>query len=120
MEMIDGKPVNVDVAKRDFKYYIFDWDDNILHMPTRIHMEKLGEDGIWRPTSVSTGTFALVRSDEEHYRMPLVGGREAAFRDFQDEPKIQMRGFAVGNPVTEDSNPVGKVFPFFIVCLVES
>ena len=84
--VIDGKRANLGVAARDFKYYIFDWDDNILHMPTRIYMEKLGEDGKWRPTSVSTGTFALVRSDEAHYRLPLVGGREAAFRDFQDEP----------------------------------
>ena len=87
--VIDGKRANLGVAARDFKYYIFDWDDNILHMPTRIHMEKLGDDGTWRPTSVSTGTFALVRSDEAHYRLPLVGGREAAFRDFQDEPDAE-------------------------------
>ena len=87
--VIDGRRANLGVAARDFKYYIFDWDDNILHMPTRIHMEKLDEDGTWRPTSVSTGTFALVRSDEAHYRMPLVGGREAAFRDFQDEPDAE-------------------------------
>ncbi len=86
MEVIDGKNVNVEVAGRDFKYYIFDWDDNILHMPTRIYLEHRGDDGVWRPTSVSTGTFALVRSDTEHYRMPSEGGREAAFRDFQDPP----------------------------------
>ena len=86
MEIIDGKQVNVDVAKRDFKYYIFDWDDNILHMPTRIYLEKLSRDGVWRPVSVSTSTFALVRTDTAHYRMPRNGGREAAFRDFQDAP----------------------------------
>ena len=86
MEIIDGKPVNVEVAKRDFKYYIFDWDDNLLHMPTRIYLEKLSCDGVWRPVSVSTSTFALVRTDTEHYRMPRNGGRDAAFRDFQDAP----------------------------------
>ena len=37
--VIDGRRANLGVAARDFKYYIFDWDDNILHMPTRIHME---------------------------------------------------------------------------------
>ena len=26
--------VNESVATRDLKYYIFDWDDIILHMPT--------------------------------------------------------------------------------------
>ena len=41
--IIDGRRANLGVAARDFKYYIFDWDDNILHMPTRIHMEKLGD-----------------------------------------------------------------------------
>jgi len=86
LALIDGKEVNLDVAKRDFKYYIFDWDDNILHMPTRIHLEKRGADGVWRPVSVSTGTYALVRTDADHYRVPSDGGREAAFRDFQDVP----------------------------------
>ena len=46
MDIIDGKNVNLEVAGRDFKYYIFDWDDNILHMPTRIYLEHLGADGV--------------------------------------------------------------------------
>ena len=47
------------------KAYSFDWDDNILVMPTRIHLEynvnsndisDLGSEGntIWVPVSVST------------------------------------------------------------------
>lgn len=77
--------VNEEVANRDFKYYIFDWDDNILHMPTKIRMEHRGEDGVWRPVDVSTSTFALVRADEEHYRAPP-GGWAEAFRNFEDSP----------------------------------
>ncbi|MBQ6137506.1 MAG: hypothetical protein IJI73_09070 [Kiritimatiellae bacterium] len=77
--------VNEEVANRDFKYYIFDWDDNILHMPTKIRMEHRGEDGVWRPVDVSTSTFALVRADEEHYRAPP-GGWAEAFRNFEDGP----------------------------------
>ena len=94
VELINGHKVNTSVAGRDFKYYIFDWDDNILHMPTRIYLEHLGDDGVWRPTSVSTGTFALVRSDTAHYRMPSEGGREAAFRDFQDTPDAEVADLA--------------------------
>lgn len=75
--------VNEEVANRDFKYYIFDWDDNILHMPTRIRMEHLEDDGTWKPVEVSTSTFALVRADAEHYRAPA-GGWEEAFRNFAD------------------------------------
>ena len=78
--------INEEVANRDFKYYIFDWDDNILHMPTRIKMEHRDSvDDPWRPVEVSTATFALVRGDEEHYRAP--GGVWAdAFRNFEDVP----------------------------------
>ncbi len=78
--------VNDEVAKRDFKYYIFDWDDNILHMPTKIRMEHRREDGSWEPVELSTAAFAVVRTDVEHYRPPLVGGWKAAFRNFSDEP----------------------------------
>ena len=55
--------VNEEVANRDFKYYIFDWDDNILHMPTKIRMEYRPDGGEWRPVEMSTSTFALVRAD---------------------------------------------------------
>ncbi len=78
--------VNEEVAKRDLKYYIFDWDDNILHMPTKIRMEHRREDGSWEPVELSTAAFAVVRTDVEHYRPPVDGGWKAAFRNFADEP----------------------------------
>ena len=78
-----AKNVNLRVAERDFKYYIFDWDDNILHMPTRIHLEKRAADGTWQPHCVSTAVFAVVRNDLQNYRAP--GGKwENAFVEFQD------------------------------------
>jgi hypothetical protein len=75
--------VNLRVAERDFKYYIFDWDDNILHMPTRIHLEKKAADGTWRPHTVSTAAFAVVRNDRENFRPPG-GVWDDAFVEFQD------------------------------------
>lgn len=79
--------VNEEVSSRDFKYYIFDWDDNILHMPTKILMEHLNARGAWVPVELSTSTFALVRADTEHYRPPSEGGWETAFRNFADPEK---------------------------------
>ena len=76
--------VNDEVRSRDFKYYIFDWDDNILHMPTKIKMEHKDGRGRWTPVELSTSTFALVRADAEHYRPPAEGGWAAAFRNFAD------------------------------------
>ena len=77
--------VNEAVSSRDFKYYIFDWDDNILHMPTKIRMERLQADGSWKTVEVSTSTFSVIRTDTAHYRAP--GGVWAeAFRNFEDQP----------------------------------
>ena len=75
--------VNTEVSKRDLKYYIFDWDDNILHMPTKIRLERLSAGGVWEPVEVSTATYAIVRSDREHYRPPN-GDWNEAFRYFED------------------------------------
>ncbi len=74
---------NYRVAERDLKYYIFDWDDNILHMPTRIHLERRTPDGKWVPHPVSTSIFAVIRSDTENYRPPG-GDWEQAFHEFRD------------------------------------
>jgi len=68
--------------KLDLKYYMFDWDDNILHMPTRIHLEKKTEDG-WKIHDVSTAEFARIRRDTENYR-PREGDWDKAFIDFYD------------------------------------
>lgn len=74
---------NLSVADRDLKYYIFDWDDNILHMPTHIHLERKLQDGSWVPHLVSTSLFAVIRSDHINYRPPD-GDWAKAFREFRD------------------------------------
>ena len=74
---------NLAVAERDLKYFIFDWDNNILHMPTRIHLERCDERGFWVPHSVSTAVFSVIRSDTETFRPPN-GDWEEAFSDFRD------------------------------------
>jgi hypothetical protein len=75
--------VNYSVADRDLKYYIFDWDDNILHMPSRIHLERLDETGQWVPHSVSTSVFSVIRGDTDRIRPPE-GDWELAFQEFRD------------------------------------
>ncbi|MBR1870734.1 MAG: hypothetical protein IJ802_02800 [Kiritimatiellae bacterium] len=76
--------MNKAVSRRALKYYIFDWDDNILHMPTKIYLERRCSDGGWEKTEVSTSSFALMRKDPTTWRMPAEGGAAAAFRDFKD------------------------------------
>ena len=83
LAFVDGVWVNESVRGRDLKYYIFDWDDNVLCMPTRIHMERLNSKGQWVPHVCSTATYSVIRADTEHYRFPQ-GRRELAFVEFQD------------------------------------
>ena len=66
----------------ELKYYMFDWDDNILHMPTRIHLEKKSAKG-WKPFDVSTAQFAKVRREMKGLR-PLGDNWDRAFSDFYD------------------------------------
>lgn len=75
--------VNTRVADRDCKYYIFDWDNNILHMPTRIHLEKRLPDDSWTPILVTTSVFSMIRGDTRNYRPPH-GNWTEAFVEFQD------------------------------------
>ena len=75
-----------------FRYYMFDWDDNILHMPTKIYLERRTEDGTWEPYPVSTAHFATIRRDTEHYR-PLDGDWDHAFVEFYDVGKRGERAF---------------------------
>ncbi len=70
-----GRPLHL-------KYYMFDWDDNILHMPTRIHLERKTARG-WRRYDVSTARFARIRRALKGCR-PLGGDWDRAFADFYD------------------------------------
>jgi hypothetical protein len=119
-----GQPrVNLSVADRDFKYYIFDWDDNILHMPTRIHLEKRQADGSWAPHLVSTSLFSVIRADTANYRPP--GGEwKRAFVEFQDDAPGAESAFlrdtreAIGRVIRGEEAP-GPSFRVFHRTLVE-
>lgn len=66
------------------KTYSFDWDDNILNMPTRIHLEyKVG--GLhWVPVSVSTEQFRSIRHKLGTEFRYLNDNILDAFKDFRE------------------------------------
>ncbi|MDA3873550.1 MAG: hypothetical protein PF795_06290 [Kiritimatiellae bacterium] len=119
-----GTPeVNLAVAELPFKYYIFDWDNNILHMPTRIHLEKRLPDGGWESIAVSTSFYAVVRNDKEHYRPPG-GDWEQAFREFRDfeeetESMFLRHTREALEPVIEGERKPGPSFRQFRKALIE-
>lgn len=66
------------------RVYVFDWDDNIIHMPTTIKMERLIKDD-WVLEEVSTRNYAEIRGSDE-YRYPL--GVADPYLNFSDNPQF--------------------------------
>lgn len=70
----------------DMKYYAFDWDDNIVHMPTKIIL-KTEDDG---EIGMSTDDFAEYRGEIgkkpfEYKGETIVGYADEPFRNFRTQ-----------------------------------
>ena len=70
----------------DMKYYAFDWDDNIVHMPTKIIVKTDKGDEV----GMSTDDFAEYRSEIgkkpfKYNNNTIVGFAENPFRNFRTE-----------------------------------
>lgn len=73
-----------DQMKPTMKYYAFDWDDNLMYMPTKIYLKD--EDG--ESVGMSTEDFAEYRSEIgkepfDYEGHTIVGFDDDAFRDFK-------------------------------------
>ena len=67
------------------KAYSFDWDDNILIMPTRIHLDyRVGNTDAYVPVSVSTEQFRSVRHKLGNEFRYLNNDITQSFKDFRD------------------------------------
>lgn len=101
----------------ELHYYAFDWDDNILHMPTCIHMDKK-ENGSWIPIDVSTSDFAIVRNDWENYRL-VNQNPDQAFSEFRDTGHRGESAFIEDVKVALSKNDYGPSWEVFLKCLTE-
>lgn len=102
-------------AEKHLLYYAFDWDDNILRMPTVIHMEKL-VDGDWVPTDVSTAEFAQVRGDSDNWRI-LNGDPSAAFSEFRDNGPRGVDAFLIDAKKAISEGSFAPAWSDFVECL---
>lgn len=104
-------------------YYIFDWDDNILVMPTKILLDKF-IDGEWKPIEVSTKEFSEIRKYIDDYD----DGKESiwrfrnnvpneAFSEFRDWGKRGENAFFEDTLYAIKNNNFGPVWDIFIECL---
>jgi hypothetical protein len=101
----------------ELHYYALDWDDNILHMPTKILMdEKVGDS--WKPIDVSTAEFAKLRQDTENYRLRN-GDPVVAFSEFRDTGSRGDISFLQDVQIAISQNSLAPSWDSFIKCLSE-
>ena len=98
--------------------YSFDWDDNILHMPTKIKMDKKDGDN-WLPIEVEPAEFAVVRGDKENYRIRNNDPVEA-FDEFVDFGPRGENAFFEDVLVAINNKDFGPSWYNFISCLKQA
>ena len=99
---------------KNISFMALDWDDNILFLKTKIHLEKM-VNGEWEPYDVSTAEFAEMRS--------LVNGKD--FRMLDNDSKKTFGDFGDYDCFLNDTREAlsakrfGPSFRAFIKCLVD-
>jgi hypothetical protein len=68
-----------EMAMPNTRFYSFDWDDNILYMPTKIILKNKETNNL---IEVSTGEFAEIRSNLEEMNLEFLPG-EGSFKYFR-------------------------------------
>jgi len=106
---------------RTLLYYAFDWDDNILRMPTQIMVQT--EDG--NEIGMSTSDFAIYRSKigKEHFEYnghTIVGlDYNVAFRNFRDDADNTIFKTDVERALNLGDKGKAPAWNKFIKCLTE-
>jgi len=95
--------------KKNKRIYVFDWDDNIIHMPTTIKMERKVE-GKWVVEDISTHKYAKIRENKD-YRYPK--GVADPFLNFSNNPK-----FIIDLKSALDNDGFGPSFAKFKECMM--
>ena len=96
-------------------YYAFDWDDNIIHMPTIIHMEHL-IDGKWVAEDVSTDMYAVIRKDNTNWR-PINNNSYESLLEFRDTGKRGDNAFIEDCIISIKNKDFGPSWKDFISCI---
>lgn len=95
-------------------YYSFDMDDNILIMPTKIHMEKK-VDGEWVKKSISTAKYSDIKSKDE-WRM-ADGDPDKAFSEFRDNGERGKNAFISDVKEAIENKKYGPSWEDFKECI---
>jgi hypothetical protein len=98
------------------KYFVFDFDDNILHMDTSLHMEKKVR-GKWQKVKISPEKFVYLK-DHPNYR-PEDNDWDKCFIEFSDEGERKEQAFINDIKKALKRKNFGPSFDDFIECIIE-
>jgi hypothetical protein len=104
------------LKENKLRYYGFDWDDNILHMSTIIHMDKLVE-GVWHPISISPSEYALLRYNSNYRTRD--NNPEKAYEEFRDVGPRASKAFITDIVQAIEEKQFGPSWDKFVKCLTE-
>ena len=114
-------------SKKELRYFMFDWDDNILVMPTMIHLERL-VDNSWEKMDITTSEFTEVRSQlDEYYNENnekaewrfYNNERSDAFCEFRDGGIRGKKAFLQDVKKSIQYGKFGPVWDEFIKCVID-
>lgn len=114
------------LKRKTLDYYMFDWDDNILVMPTMIHLEHKVNDE-WVKMDVTTSEFTDIRhhifdyyenKNEESVWRFNNNKRDDAFYEFRDQGPRGEKAFLEDTKTSIKYNKFGPVWDEFIDCLI--
>lgn len=95
-------------GKVKLKYYAFDWDDNLIKMPTKILFKDVKNGGI---KEIDTHKFALIRSQLNELGLEYLPN-EGSFINFRDNDKANEE--FIHDAV---SAPTAKAWEAFVNCI---
>lgn len=101
----------------EMHFYAFDWDDNILHMPTKILMDKR-EGNEWEPVDVSTTEFTIARNDP-NYRIRN-NDASLAFSEFRDNGVRGDKAFLEDSIEAINNKRMAPSWKAFMKCLSDA
>jgi hypothetical protein len=104
--------IDQETGQPDFKYYAFDWDDNILMMPTFIILKDSADQDIGMGTADFAEYRTLIGKEDFEYNGAIITG-------FADEPFRNFRHPTGDEQFVEDSMTaeLGPSWDDFVECL---
>lgn len=102
---------------KKLKYFVFDFDDNILHMNTRLYMEKKINNS-WEKVIIYPDEFVDIKEDL-NFR-PIDNNWNKAFIEFSDRGRRGEKAFISDIKKSLNKNSFGPCYEDFIKCIVEA